>query len=325
MSYKHFNKYDRIRLDTLLKAGHIYQRIADQLGFSIGAVSYEINTHGGRYQYNPYLAQRDARKTRHIANQCHRKIGRDPTVTCEVIRLLEKHWSPEQIMGRFVKEKKAKPTSTTAIYDWCNQDKKLSILLPRKHNKYRRRKDGNERQREREELSRMKSIDKRPKHIEGRKRVGNWEGDTIIGKEKTARILTHVERKTGYLMAGLLYDVSAEKIRVKSVKAFMSIPKSKRSTITYDRGCEFADWELTERQTDIDIYFAHAYHSWERGSNENTNGLIRRYFPKKTLFSNIKEEELEYIIDEINKRPRKRLGYRSPYEVFNDVQLRMLM
>ncbi|MEK7612152.1 MAG: IS30 family transposase [Patescibacteria group bacterium] len=325
MHYTHFSKYDRVRLEAHLKAGLTYRRIADLLGYSIGAISYEINENGGKRKYDAAKANQKARRKRKEANQCHRKIGKDDWLTTEVTRLLRKHWSPEQIVGRFVTEKKIKPTSTTAIYDWCNKDKMLYPLLPRKHNKYRRTKIGNDRKEAREELNARRSIDQRPKHIEKRKRIGHWEGDTIIGKEKTARILTHTERKTGYLLANLLHAVSAEKIRIVSIQMFQNIPSNKKQTITYDRGTEFADWELTERELTMQIYFAHAYHSWERGTNENTNGLIRRYFPKKTLFANIEEVELEQIVDEVNHRPRKRLGYRSPYEVFNNVQLRMLI
>lgn len=241
------------------------------------------------------------------------------------MRLLKKHWSPEQITGRFWEEKKIRPTSATAIYDWCNSNPHLATLLPRKHNKYRRTKTGNDHKQQREQEPRMKPIETRPSIVKERKRIGDYEGDTIIGKERTARILTHTERVSGYLLANLLYDVTAEKIRIKTLEAFADIPDRKRMTITYDRGLEFADWELTERQLKIDIFFANAYHSWERGANENTNGLLRRYFPKKTFFSIIKEEKLQNIVDEINHRPRKRLGYRSLYEVFNDVQLRMLI
>lgn len=325
MSYKHFNKYDRIRLEAYLKGGLTYRKIALLLGYSIGAISYEVRENGDRVNYDAAKANQKAKKKRKNANQCHRKIGKDDWLTNEVIRLLKKHWSPEQIVGRILREKKIKPTSVTAIYDWCNNDKSLYVLLPRKHNKYRRTKAGNDRKKVREEMDTRKSIDTRPEYIEKRKRVGHWEGDTIIGKERTARILTHVERKTGYLLANLLYDVTAEKIRIKSVRMFQDIPSNKKKSITYDRGTEFSDWELTEKQLEADIYFAHAYHSWERGTNENTNGLIRRYFPKKTLFANIKEVELEQIVNEINYRPRKRLGYRSPHEVFNNVQLRMLI
>jgi IS30 family transposase len=325
MHYTHFNKYDRVRLEAHLSAKLSYRRIADLLGYSIGAISYEVNRNGGRVKYDAARASQKARKQRLKANQCHRKIGLDDWITDEVIRLLKKHWSPEQIVGRFVAEKKIKPTSVTAIYDWCNKNKNLYILLPRKHNKYRRTKAGNDRKKAREEADIRKPIEARSESVEKRKQVGNWEGDTIIGKEKTARILTHVERKTGYLLASLLYDVTAEKIRIESVRAFQGISDNRKKTITYDRGTEFSDWELTERELQTNIYFAHAYHSWERGTNENTNGLIRRYFPKKTLFANIKEVELKQAVDEINYRPRKRLGYKSPYEAFNDVQLRMLI
>ena len=325
MHYTHFNKYDRVRLEAHLSADLSYRRIADLLGYSIGAISYEVNRNGGRAGYDATRANQKARKQRFKANQCHRKIGLNDWIADEVMRLLKKHWSPEQIIGRFVTEKRIKPTSVSAIYDWCNKNKNLYILLPRKHNKYRRTKAGNDRDKARKEADTRKSIEARPASIERRKQVGNWEGDTIIGKEKTARILTHVERKTGYLLASLLHNVTAKEIRAESVRAFQTIPDCKKKTITYDRGTEFADWELTEKELQTDIYFAHAYHSWERGTNENTNGLIRRYFPKKTLFANIKEEEFEQIVDEINHRPRKRLGYKSPYEVFNNVQLRMLI
>lgn len=322
MSYTHLTRDDRIRLGVLLRTGLSFRQCARHIGFSAMAVRDEVEANGGRDNYNPYQANRNAKKKRHQANQCHRKWSTDNAETRLAIKLLELGWSPDQIAGRSKLELKKKLFSPATIYNNVNPDKTLCKLLPRRHNKYRRRKDGNQRQREREELSRMKSIDTRPKHIEKRKRTGHWEGDTIIGKEKTARILTHVERKTGYLIANLLYDVSAEKIRIESVKAFMSIPNDKRTTITYDRGSEFADWELTERQTNTNIYFAHAYHSWERGTNENTNGLIRRYYPKGTIFGNIKKEQLSEVVGKINHRPRKRLGYRSPYEKFWGVRIR---
>lgn len=325
MSYKHFTKYDRIRLDAYIKAGFTYRRVALLLGFSIGAISYEIRLNGGKNRYDASFANKRAKKVRGSANQCHRKIGKDGWLTDEVLRLLRKHWTPEQIVGRLKGEMGIRPTSVTAIYDWCNSDKELYSLLPRKHNKYRRTKEGNIRKKQREEESRMKSINTRPKYIEKRKSLGHWEGDTIIGKERTARILTHVERRSGYLLADILYDVTANRVRDKTVCAFSGIEEGKRKTITYDRGTEFADWELTERELESDIYFANAYHSWERGTNENTNGLIRRYYPKKTIFGRIKRKELKEVVEEINYRPRKRLGYKTPYEVFHGVQLRTLM
>jgi len=325
MSYTHLTRDDRIRLGVLLRTGLSFRTCARHLGVSPPTVSVEVDQNGGGNNYNPYRADKKARLSRHSANQCHRKWNIENRETKLAVKLLELGWSPDQIAGRSRLESKIQLFSPATIYNNVNPDKALRKLLPRKHNKYRRRKDGNARKRAREEESTMKSIDVRPKHIEKRKKVGHWEGDTIIGKERTARILTHVERKTGYLLAKLLYEVSAEKIRIESVKSFRDIPDNKKETVTYDRGLEFADHELTEKEVAMQIYFAHAYHSWERGTNENTNGLVRRYFPKGTYFSKIRIEQLNEAVKRINYRPRKRLGYKMPYEKFWGVTVRIRM
>jgi len=323
MSYTHLTRDDRVRLGVLLRVGLSFRSCAVQLGVSPPTVTTEINENGGRDKYDPYKADRCARKKRYEANQCHRKWHSDSTETKLAIDLLKLGWSPDQIAGRTKLESKIQLFSPATIYNNVNPDKVLRKLLPRKHNKYRRRKDGNIRKCERAELSRKRSIDTRPKIVNERRRIGDWESDTIIGKEKTARILTHVERKTGYLLANLLYDVSAEKIRIESIKAFLNIPKNKKKTTTCDNGTEFADWELTEKKLAMQFYFAHPYHSWERGTNENTNGLIRRCFPKGTYFSNIEIEQLNEVVRKINYRPRKRLGYRMPHEKFWGVKVRI--
>jgi IS30 family transposase len=310
---------------VLLRSGLSIVRCARGIGFSRQTVSTEVQANGGRKRYNPFKANKKAKARRFGANQCHRKWSSDSWYAKVTVRLLRTGWSPEQVIGRIGLELKLKPFCFTTVYNNLNKDKELCKILPRGHSKYRRRKDGNERIRQRKELDQRRSIDSRPAHIESRKNLGHWEGDTIIGKERTTRILTHVERKSGYLLAGLLRTVSAETVRKESVKAFGGIPDTKRQTITYDRGSEFADYELLERQTEARVYFAHAYHSWERGTSENTNGLLRRYFPKKTYFSTIETEQLNQVVEEINTRPRKRLGYRTPHEVFNSVKLRVLM
>lgn len=325
MSYKHLTRDDRIRLSVLLRAGHSFRSCAKLMGFTHPTISLEVNENGGRSSYNPYKANRKAKEKRRGANQCHRKWQRGNWQTDKTISLLEDDWSPDQIAGRSELELKAKLFAASTIYSNVNPNKDLRKLLPRKGNKYRRTKVGNDRKKAREEMDCRRSIDARPKHVEKRKRAGHWEGDTIIGKERTARILTHVERKTGYLLANLLYDVTAEKIRVESVKAFVNIPRDKKKTITYDRGTEFGEYELTEKEIEMLFFFAHAYHSWERGTNENTNGLVRRYFPKGTFFGNISHEQLEEVVIKINYRPRKRLGYRSPHEVFWGVKLRAII
>lgn len=325
MSCPHLNRDDRIRLDVLLRSGLSIKNCAKGIGFSRQTVNDEIKRLGDKKHYNPYRANKKAKEKRHVANQCHRKFTTDNWHTRTTIRLLSIGWSPEQIIGRMELEQKEKPYCLATIYNNVNPDRDLCQLLPRKHNKYRRRKDGNERKLQRELESKMKSINQRPRHIEKRISIGHWEGDTIVGKERTARVLTHVERKTGYLLANLLHKVTAEKVRVESTKSFQDISRDKRKTITYDRGLEFADHELTEKETEMNIYFANPYHSWERGTSENTNGLIRRYFPKGTYFSNIKTKQLREVVEQINYRPRKRLGYRSPYEEFFGVKIRTVI
>lgn len=322
MTQRHLIRDDRIRLSTMLKLGLSIRGCAWNLGYSPPAISSEVRKNGGRGNYDPYKADKNAKRKRYEANQCHRKFSKDNPQTIKVIEFMKLNWSPMQVLGRWQLEKGEKPFSKSTIYNNVNIDKELYILLPRKHSKYRRTKAGNERKKQRELESLKKSIDQRPKYIEARKTIGHWEIDTIIGGEKTARILTHVERKTGYLIAELMQSVSAEKIRIKSVELFSNIPKDKRRTFTYDNGTEFNEFELVENQLEISAYFAHPYHSWERGTNENTNGLIRRYFPKRTLFSTIEETYFKEVISEINHRPRERLGFRSPYEKFWGVKIR---
>ncbi|MEI6498759.1 MAG: IS30 family transposase [bacterium] len=325
MSQRHLTRDDRISLGALLKAELSIRKCAKQLGFSPPGIKQEIDNNGGRDNYNPYKAHKRYLRLRKEANQCHRILGEDEFITELVVMLLGFKWSPEQIAGRIEAELKEKLISVASIYNYANNNRELSKLLARKHNKYRRTKAGNDRKRAREEESTKKSINDRPSVINKRKRVEDYEGDTIIGQERTARILTHVERKYGFLLADMLYDVTAEKISLKTVKAFEQIPDNKKFSITYDRGCEFAYYEITEKKTKLDIYHANPYHSWERGTNENTNGLIRRYYPKGTPFANIEEEELKDVVEQINHRPRKRLGYKSPYEKFRGVNFRILM
>ena len=322
MPCKHLNRDDRVRLSTMLKLDLSFRGCAWNLSYSQTAIANEVNENGGRDNYDPYKADKRAKKKRREANQCHRKFDKENIQTAQVISFMEEGWSPTQVVGRWQLETGVKPFSKSTIYNNVNPDKELCKLLPRKHSKYRRTKAGNNLIKLREEMSTKKSIDTRPKHIELRKTVGHWEGDTIIGKEKTTRILTHVERKTGYLLAELLKTVSADKIRLESIKSFNTIPKNKLKTITYDNGVEFSEYELTELQLEISAYFAHPYHSWERGTNENTNGLVRRYFPKGTEFSNIELTYFKEVISKINHRPRERLGFRMPYEKFWGVKIR---
>ena len=325
MSYKHLTKEDRIMLSALLKEGISLRRCALNIGASPTTISNEIRNNGGRDNYKPGVAHRRRLKMRLEANQCHRILGKDMELTDKIIELLDEDWSPEQIAGRMILEWGFKLSSPTSIYNYVNPRKELHHLLPRKCDKYRRTKACKERKALREELNHKKMIAERPEAVEKREEIGHWEGDTIIGKERTSRMLTHVERRSGFLLADLLNTVSSELISEITVNTFKRIRRDKKATITYDNGSEFSDHQFTEKQTKMDIYFANAYHSWERGTNENTNGLIRRYYPKGTYFSNINLKEFKKNINKINHRPRKRLGYKTPYEVFYGVTVRTLI
>ena len=153
--------------------------------------------------------------------------------------------------------------------------------------------------------------------MEIKHRIGDWEGDTVIGIDRKPAILTHVERKSGLLLADKLDRATAEITKQTTIDRFNKIPKNKKYTITYDNGSEFSEHKTTQEKTKLDIYFAYPYHSWERGCNENANGLLRQFFPKKTLFATITQEQINQAVRLINNRPRKRLNYLTPYEVFN--------
>jgi len=323
--HTHLSKDERVRLHALLTTGLSIRNCAKQLGFSPAGISKEIAKNGGRFSYNPYLAHKRYLQERRKANQCHRKLGRNEKLTSQVLKLLKKEWSPEQIAGRMLFEWGFMLSSPTSIYNYINPRKELHSLLPRKCNKYRRTKAGNDRKKIREELNPKRSIDERPDIVQQRARIGDWETDTVVGKERTARILTTVERKSGYLLADLLTEVSAKLISESQIKLFKRIPRSKKFTLTQDNGAELSDYEFVERESKIEIYHAHPYHSWERGTNENTNGLMRRYFPKGTVFGTIDLNYFKKIINKINHRPRKRLGYQTPYEVFHGVNVRTLI
>ena len=321
----HLNKENRIELGALLKAGLSYRRCAQQLGFSPAGIKKEVDRNGGREGYRPGGAQRRYGTLRKEANQCHRILGRNLEVTEKVLELLQQDWSPEQIAGRMMLEWGYKLSSATSIYNYIHPRSDLHYLLARKGSKYRRTPAAKARKAIRAGLETKRSIDTRPAIVAQRARIGDWEGDTIMGQERTTRILTVTERKSGFLLADLLPEVSAPLIRNASVRLFQDIPSSHKYTITYDNGLEFAEHALTEKQTQLTTYFAHPYHSWERGTNENTNGLIRRYFPKGTKFSMIEQTYFKQVIHQINHRPRKRLGYKTPFEVFYGVNLRSII
>jgi len=324
MLYTHFNREERIRLSALKQAGLSNIGIARELRRDVATIGRELNRNRSpeKSRYLPGRAQELYNERRTNANQQFHKIIPGSKLEEYIIKKLKKYWSPEQIAGRIKREKLFKVNIVhETIYQYIYYDKpELKKYLRCTKGKYRRRYGTKIREKQREE-AKKKRIDERPVIIENRERIGDWEGDTIVGGEKTTHVLTHVDRKSGKLMADKASNISAEAIRKITVKRFNTLPKKKRKSITYDNGVQFNEHETTERDLKIPIYFAYPYHSWERGTNENTNGLLRQFLPKKSAFKNITQQKLDRFVKLINTRPRKRHNYATPDEVFEGVAL----
>lgn len=311
MHYKHFSRDDRVKLSVLLKAGAKREEIGRILNKDPVSIWREIKRGDKNGKYLPSIARTEARERK---THREKKIENDIWLKKYIIKHLKLYWSPEQIAGRLRRENVVICHET--IYGYIIRNKKLKKYLRCQKGKYRRRHGTVPREKARE-YEKKRWIGERPDIINQRQRIGDWEGDTIVGAERTKRILTHVERKTGYLIADILPVVSAEIVAKKTIQNFKKLPKEKRQSITYDNGTEFSAHEIIERKTKASVYFANPYHSWERGTNENTNGLLRQYFPKKSSFATVTQEDVERIAKLLNRRPRKRLCYLTPFEMFH--------
>lgn len=231
----------------------------------------------------------------------------------EVERLLRLDWSPEQISHRLGLEQKA-AISHEWIYQYVYRDKQAGGDLYRhlRQQKPRRRRYG--RYGKRSYLVDTRSIEDRPKEVESRYRFGHWEGDTVIGKGRRGALLTLVERKSRYTLVRRVKSMHGAVVERQIHYALRPL-KDRVKTITFDNGREFADHKKMEAHLDARVYFAHPYSSWERGTNENTNGLLRQYFPKTCDTSTVDLRKIALAADRLNHRPRKCLGYRTPNEI----------
>jgi IS30 family transposase len=235
-----------------------------------------------------------------------------------VLFLLKKKWSPEQI-SFILKDLGILSISHETIYKHIIYDKKHGgtlykhlRIMPKIHRKRYNTRDS------RGVLPGKRQITQRPAEVEGRTVLGHWEGDTVIGKDRHHCIVTLVERKTGLVIIKKITSRTAVETTAAIIQAINDNP-GKFKTITFDNGTEFHDYKTIEEATGVICYFAEPYHSWERGSNENCNGLIRQYIPKRSCMSSVSQRKCNWIAKQLNTRPRKRNGYKTPLEVFNAV------
>lgn len=318
MSHIQFSRESRIELAALLGAGKNQSECASLLGTNKSSVSREVrrNTDSDGI-YRGANANKRAVERRKVGKSGFKKIENNAELRKYVVSKLKKFWSPEQIAGRLKRRCKRSVICHETIYQFVyNQRPDLIKRLRRQKNKYRKKR-GSWARMMRNKASKIRKIDERPAIVDRRGRFGDWEGDTIIGKEKKQRILTYVERKSGFGIGDKLDVVTAEIVNEKTAKRYRSLRRQFRKTLTRDNGPEFGDYDRDlEERAKMLVYRATPYHSWERGVNENWNGLLRQFFPKGMFFATITQYQVDQAVRLINDRPRKRLGYQTPREVF---------
>lgn len=296
----------------MLKAGHSLVEIARTIGKDKSSLGRHVAEYGGRKAYDAREVRRRKRMKRINAMESIRVIK--GSFLRFIVKELKLHKSPEQIAGILKRKKQTLAPST--IYRYLNERAPhLKMYLRSKKGRYRRKRGTRMREILREQAKKRR-IDERPEVVERRGRLGDFEGDTLMGRDKRVRIVSFVDRRSGYLIAFLLPKMNAELLTSLALKHFRRIPRKKRKTITLDNGVEFSDFERLEKKSGMTVYFAYPYHAWERGTNENTNGLLRQYFPKSLDFNVITQRELTHVVRRLNDRERKRLKFKSPRQVF---------
>lgn len=326
MQYQHFNIEEREKIQELSWQKKSLRCIAKTLGRSTSSISRELqrNFSQERYRYTPRLANERALFKRKQRGRKERLKTRE--IREYVIQHLKERWSPEQISIRIPIDLKER-ISHEAIYQFIYAEvhrngwgyirpghEDLRVYLRRKRK--RRLKKG-VRSCQRIFKPYGVSIDERPKIVDTRTRVGDWESDTVESCLHKPGVNTLLERKSGLYLITKLQNKKSEATVYAIQKRMEIFPMKTKMTMTFDNGAENRDWKLFEEKTNIKSYFAHPYHSWERGSNENANGLLREYFPKGTDFSMIPESEILKVEHSLNSRPRKRLGGKTPLEVWS--------
>jgi IS30 family transposase len=309
--YQQMGDGERHEIAALRKAGLSGPQIARQLGRHRTTIWREVrrNAYGVEQRYVAFHACGRARGHRRRSRKGVRFNLGDQR---QVEELLQRDWSPEQVSG-YLKRTGELSISHETIYRWLWDDRRHGGTLwqrLRGARKNCRKRYGKNDSRGR--LAGKKMIGERPQEVESRERLGDWEIDTVHGRGK-ASVVTVVERKSGLMRVGKLSRATKEATTLRTIEL---LEEDKVQTITADNGCEFHDYQWIEEATGAGFYFANPHHAWERGSNENANGLLRQYLPKGMNLQNLSQEQCEEIAEKLNSRPRKRHNYRTPNEIY---------
>lgn len=325
-NYQHLNLEEREKLFALREQGQSFRKIGEVLGRSHTTLSREYARHA-KYgkQYLPCKAQKKANKT---ANEQRSKAPlKNPEVFVYVReKLREKEWSPETIAGRLSIDRPGEKICHETIYRYVYCTKKTKGMRLWRHLKLHRKKrmKKNGRKVKATKIPEAVRIDKRPREAEFRKKVGHWETDNMGGKTSDQQALSGlVERKTRYTSLDLLKDRTAETKAKSITRKLKSYPEKARKTLTADNGAENTDHQQITRKIKTKVFFCFPYHSWEKGSVENTFGRVRRYIPKGTSLDTVTQEQVKMIEDKLNHTPMKCLKYLTPYERMNEELLKL--
>ena len=329
MKKKEITLLERERMASLLFQNWTVKDIAYYLEKDESTMYREITRAGmDRYSYDPYRANKEARKLKKNQGR-KKKINGNKKLKQFVLEKLRLRWSPQEIAKELKKiypENKNMNISHETIYTYIyvlgrGSLKKQLLSCLRQQKIYRRKKGKNQPRNDekRGQIADMLSIEERPKEVENRIIPGHWEGDLIIGKYKRSALGTLVERTTRTVILVPLKAKDAVSVRKAFAQKVKKLPKEMKLSLTYDQGKEMTEHKLFTKETKMIVYFAHPGSPWERGTNENTNGLIRQFFPKGTEFDKISNREIKHVQDLLNGRPRRALDYRKPFEVFNEL------
>jgi transposase, IS30 family len=314
MEYSQLAQGERYVMARMMHQGYSYRAIAEVLDRAVSTISRErqrnVTHHDGHYRAEKAQQYAIARRSR-----TRKKSQYGLEEWAQVTGLLERKWSPEQIAGRAHAMRKTCMSKET-IYRYIRRERRAGGQTWRHLrivSKFGRKRRGSPATRGR--LVGKRHISERPKAVELRVRIGHWEGDTVMGSDMRHCVLTLVERASGYVIIKKLTARTKEQAAAALKQAIKEVRRKVR-TITLDNGTEFHDYDKVEAECAVKFYFATPYHSWERGTNENTNGLIRQYLPKGMCMRQVTQQDCDTIAAELNNRPRRRLGFKTPSERF---------